>query len=250
MGRKSMGLDEITAGVVRDYQNIYGNRLEAIVLYGECAREDFRSNRSGIQFLLVLDSKGILDLEDSFEAVQRWSGEGVAVPLFLTAEYIKGALDSYPIEFLDMQSAYTVLYGDDPISGLVISRPAVRLQAERDGRGYLLRLRQGYLESGGDAGALRSLVSESLPGFHALFRALLWLLTGERGGSVAEVVRRVCDRFDLKYSLFEEMDDIRKGGKRRGSSMLGLADSYLEEVRKLVLQIDRMEVNIGEKSHE
>lgn len=249
MGRKPMVLEKVTDGVVRDYKSIYGDRLEAIVLFGSAARDDYVPGHSDINFLLVLDSKGILDLEDSFEAVKRWAKEGVAVPLFLTKEYIKGALDSFPIEFLEMQSACTVLYGDDPIAGLKISRAAVRLQAERNGRGYLLSLRQGYLESGGDAAALRSLVTESLSGYHALFRALFWLLTGERGGSVADVVRRVCDSFDLNHSLFEEMEEIRRGGKRRAASMLRLVDSYLEEVRKLVLHIDQMEENSGEESH-
>ncbi len=249
MGKKQMALEEIITGVVRDYKEIYSDRLESIVLYGGAERDDSVSAHSGIQFLIVLNSKGILDLEDSFDAVKRWSKEGVAVPLFLTRHYIDGALDSYPIEFLVMKSSYRLVYGEDPIGSLEIGRAAVRLQAERDARGYLLRLRQGYLECGGDANGLRALVTESVPGFHALFRALFWLITGEMGGPTADVTRRMCDEFDLSHFVFEELEDIRRGGKRRAGDLLRLVDSYLEEARKLVLRIDALENRSLEESH-
>lgn len=251
MGSKSIKLGEITAGVVEEYRGIYGERLRSIVLYGKGARAGAgdKVDVSDVNFLAVLDSKGILDLEDSFAAVKRWAKKGIAPPLFLTEEYIRGALDSYPIEFLEMQSAYKVLHGDDPIGELRIERAAVRLQAERDARAYLLKLRQRYLAGAGRARPLRALVAESLPGFHNIFRALRWLLTGERGGAGGELSRWACDRFELNAEVFDELLEVSRGARRRGGELLRLADSYLEEARKLVIRIDRLEENGTEEKH-
>ncbi len=238
MKRKGRSLDDIVGDVVSDSVKIYGDRLVSVTLYGSAARGEYRPGRSDINILIVLDAKGILDLEDAFDAVRRWRRDGVDIPLFLTERYIAGALDAYPIEFLDMKVAHSTVHGSDPLENLVIDRDAVRLQAERNARGWLLRLRRGYLESGGNSHSLHALARESLPAFHALFRGLLWLDRGESGGSPMETMRRVCDRFDLKYALFEDLEEIRLGGKRRAGDMLALFDSYLEEVRKLVLILD------------
>ncbi len=232
--------DEILAPFAEEYRRVYGDGLEAIVLYGSAARGEYDRKRSDINFLIVLDDEAILDLEKAFDSVKRWEKRGVAIPIFLTRSYIDGVLDSYPLEFLDMKSAYQTVCGEDVLAGLEIRRESVRLQCEKEARGHLLHLRRGYLASGGKGGPLRNLVEASLPGYYALFRGLAWLLGRGETLSPKEATRRVCDRFGLNREVFEELERIRLGEKRGRLEMVRIVDRYLEEARKLVLTVDRM----------
>ena len=55
-------------------------------------------------------------------------------PLFMDREYIERSLDSFPIEFLEHEGCYAVLYGEDVLADLHIDPPDLRLQIERSSR--------------------------------------------------------------------------------------------------------------------
>jgi hypothetical protein len=225
---------------VETYRQIFGEGLVSIALYGSAARGDFRPGRSDINFLIVLDERAILDLPKSFAAAARWEKKGVPIPLFLSEEYIRGALDAYPLEFLDMKSGYRTVHGKDVLGPLRIERNAVRLQCERDARGHLLRLRQGIVASGGKTRALRSLAASCAPGLHALFRGLVLLLDGRVDGSREEIVRRACEGFGLRAAVFEDLGRARPGGRGEAVPPLAPLLDSVEELQKLVRAVDRM----------
>jgi hypothetical protein len=55
------------------------------------------------------------------------------VPLIVSRKFIQSSLDSYPLEFLDIQSDYTNLYSvEDVIATLQFDKNDVRLQIERE----------------------------------------------------------------------------------------------------------------------
>ncbi|MBN1824882.1 MAG: nucleotidyltransferase domain-containing protein [Candidatus Eisenbacteria bacterium] len=230
---------------LRDLRGAFGDGLLSAAVYGSAARGDWRPGDSDINFLVILDDRAILDLENAFGFVKGWQKRGIAIPLFLTEEYIRGALDAYPLEFLNMQSAYRVLLGPDPLAALRFERRAVRLQCEREARGYLLHLRRGYLAGRGRARDLRALIVASLPGYHALFRGLLWVAEGRLEAEGGEAVRRAAALFGLDAELFERLERVRRGEKAKGEELLRLADRFLEEARKLAIAVDRWESDLS-----
>lgn len=242
MAGKPKNPEEVYDAFVADCREIYGEGVLSVVVFGSAARGEYRKGHSDINFLVVLDEKSILDLEHAFDKVRPWEKRAISIPLFLTGEYIRGALDSYPLEFLDMKSAYRVLYGVDPLESLPIEMNALRLQCERDARRHLLHLRQGYLASRGRERPLRRLISISLPGFYALFRGIVHLLGADTRLTPVDLTRRVSEACGLDMELFERLEKIRLGKKVKEIGTVRLVDLYLEEIRKLVLWIDRMEI--------
>jgi hypothetical protein len=71
----------------------------------------------------------------------------LAMPLIVSEKFIQSSLDSYPLEFLDIQSGYTSLYAvEDTIAGLQLDNADIRLQIERELRSKWLLTRQMVLE--------------------------------------------------------------------------------------------------------
>jgi len=221
-------------------RELFGTRLESVVLHGSVARGEYDPKYSDINFFIVVQEDGLDRLGSAVDFVARWRKRGVSTPVVLTGEFLRGAFDSFPIEFLNMKSAYEVLYGRDPLQGITIDRGAVRAQTESEARADLLRLRRCYLESA-RARDLRGVVSASLPGYYATFRAVSWLLTGERVQTQAETLDRACGSFGLDRALFDDLEAIRRGAKPDESTMRDLFERYLREARKLVLGIDKLD---------
>lgn len=69
----------------------------------------------------------------------------VRAPYFMTADWLAGSCDSFPLELLEVQQTGALLHGEDLFAGLSFERRFVRLACERSLRSELLQLRQGLL---------------------------------------------------------------------------------------------------------
>jgi len=82
-------------------------------------------------------------------------------PLFLTENYINSSTDIFPIEFLDMQENYLVLYGKDVLKNINVNTSNLRFQCEQELKAKLINLKQLYLRINKDKLALRNLLFKS-----------------------------------------------------------------------------------------
>jgi predicted nucleotidyltransferase len=236
---------EIVPGIVDDYKQLFGDDLVSIILYGSAATGEYIPGKSDINFMIVLSERGIDALERTFKVIARWQKRNVATPLFLTEDYIRTSLDAFPVEYLNFQKAYEVAYGKDILKDLTIDRRFLRLQCEREIKGKLLLLREAFLETQGRGRHLQQLVAQSVRAFIAIFCGLLYLEGKELPRDSRQVVRQVCETFELDHVLFERLLDISEKKMKPGAAeMTGLFQSYLREIRSLWKRVDRLDVDV------
>lgn len=247
-----VGMEEIVASIpdkpeeifdefLQDIQLAYGDDLISVILYGSGAKGEYVPKKSDINFLVVLTASGIEQLEKALEFIPKWNKRGVAVPLFLTKSYIAAALDAYPIEFLDMKTHNRLVHGEDVLSALQMDKTHLRLQAERELRGKLLSLRQGFLSTGQDRDRLRAMLGATISTFVAIFEALLFLKGEVIPKSKAEVIEKTAHTFGIEKSTLVQILNI-KSGQWHGSrvQLLQIAKNYIKEIRKLIDIVDKM----------
>lgn len=145
------------------------------VLYGSAARGDFVPGWSDINLLLVANRLTPETLRGLGRGLGEWRKAATEPPLLITRAEWSRASDVFPIEITDMRAAHKVLRGADPLDGLVVSPADLRAAVERELRGKLLRLRQGYAARSGDQAALGDLASRSSSTVLVLLRGLLTL---------------------------------------------------------------------------
>lgn len=146
------------------------------MLYGSAARNDFVPGRSDINLMLVVDELSPTVLRSLSRAFTGWRKSTRESPLILSRSEWARATDAFPIEITDMRLSYQVLRGSDPLQGLSVDQTDLRKALEREFRGKLLRLRQGYATYAPDPGALGSLGLESAATILVLLRGMLTLL--------------------------------------------------------------------------
>jgi nucleotidyltransferase-like protein len=159
------------------------------VLHGSLVRGDYLPDWSDVNLLLILDdiSPGRLQaLQGAFGA---WAKAHEQPPLFMSREEWGRAADVFPIEITDIRSGYRVLRGADPMTGLTVRRSDLRAALERDLRGRLVRLRQGFAALSDDPGALAVLARDAAPSLVVLLRGALALHGGPVPTTRPEAVR-------------------------------------------------------------
>jgi len=235
--------EEIFEAFTRDIKTIYGDDLVSIALYGSAAGPDYRPGISDINFLVVLSEEAIDHLDRTMDVVARWRRKQVAVPLFMTRSYIESSLDAYPLEFLTMSRTHRPVYGEDVLAEITCAPEHLRLQCEREIKGKLLLLREGYLETGAKEKRIRELIASSITAFISIFSGLLFLTGHDIPSSKREIIDAVSRVITVDGTVFLRCLDVKE--KKDGMSstdISSLIKLYLMEVRKLWGIVDQMRI--------
>lgn len=236
---------ETFPGVIEDYRQLFSTDLISIILYGSAASGEYVSGKSDINFMIVLSEDGIDSLGRAFKAVLKWKKRHVATPLFLTEHYVQTSLDTFPIEYLNFQNSYELLYGKDILKELALDPKLLRLQCEREIKGKLLALRQAFVETGGKGRRLQELAAESVQAFIAIFNGLLYLKGKALPRHRRDIIRQVCEAFHMDNALFDRLLDIKeKKLKLSGWEIREFFRAYMKEVQTLSIRVDRLEKDL------
>jgi hypothetical protein len=146
------------------------------LLYGSAARGDFIPGRSDVNLMLVIDQLDPPILRSLSRGFTGWRKGSTEPPLVLSRAEWERASDAFPIEITDMRLSYQVLRGPDPLEGIQVDRADLRKALEREFRGKLLRLRQGYATYAPDPAALGGLGLQSAATILVLLRGVLTLV--------------------------------------------------------------------------
>ncbi|MEE9910798.1 MAG: hypothetical protein K4571_03655 [Deltaproteobacteria bacterium] len=230
---------DIFVPLTQDYLQTFGKDLVSLMLYGSAAGGSYVKGKSDINILVVLTDEGINRLEDGFTLVKNWKKRNVAVPLVMTKAFIESSLDAYPIEFLNMKNNSILIHGENVLESLVFKPEDLRLQIERELKGKILLLREGYLESEGSARPIRQLISKSLTAFVSVFNAMIYLKQMQAPHNKRETIKEMNKVFGIDAAVFMLCFDIREGtDKLSGREVIDVFKKYLREVENVCHTID------------
>ena len=232
---------DIFVPLTQDYLKVFGNELVSLAIYGSAAGGSYIRGKSDINLLVVLTPAGLDKLTEVLDTVKSWKKRRVAIPLIMTKDFIKSALDSYPIEFLGMKNSHILIYGENILEELNFNPDDLRLQIERELRGKLILLRQGYLEAEGKAQSLRKLISNSLTAFIAVFNALLYFKQGKAPRGRRETIKEMGQLFTIDAAVFMLCADIKEGkDKLNDAEVVDIFKKYLREVNNICSIVDQL----------
>jgi len=240
-GRAPKSPEEIFPGFLSDLESVFGRELESVYLFGSGARGDYRPGKSDLNFLVCFSPAGMDKLGGVWKYVKKWRSKKIALPLFLTRDFIRTSVDVFPVEYLNMMLHNRLLYGADVLSELKIDRGHLRLQLEREFRGKLLTLRQGFAASEGKERALEGLISSSISAFSSLFAALIYLKGEEVPKSRREIFSHLEEMMGLEKGVLGRCLEVREGRIRPGGEELRkLYIKYMEAIGHICQAVDRM----------
>ncbi len=218
---------------------VHGDNLVSVFLYGSATGTDFVPGVSDINSGLVFRKLDFPALQKSLPVVSEGLKKKIPAPLFLTKESIANALDVFPLEFRDMQENHVIIDGEDVISVLEIKDEHVRLFCEQQIKGRLIRVRQGYLETGLSPQRVSLLLQEALTTLMPVFRNLLRLKGEPLPSSKPEILERLCGVFQLKRDVFLKIHKHKSGeAKIPPDEMAVDLDQFLIELGKLAEQVN------------
>ncbi|MBU4221722.1 MAG: hypothetical protein KKA10_08890 [Euryarchaeota archaeon] len=142
-----------------------------------------------------------------FEILQKLK-QGKEFPALFSKEELIQGVDVFPVEFLNIKSHHKILYGEDFLKDINISKKNLRHQLEFEFRSKLIHLRSEYLQySGRD---LESLILSAVPALAPIIGGLLYLkdLSHDDTSDLFDVVSK---GYGMDVSILKEIYEIRSG---------------------------------------
>ncbi|MBU1161128.1 MAG: hypothetical protein KKF96_01115 [Proteobacteria bacterium] len=155
------------------------DNIHSITITGSALTDDFDPEKSDVNSVFVLNKINLRFFEVLAPLGKTYGKKGISAPLIMTPEYIMRSLDVFPIEFLNIKLLHETIFGEDLFQNLLIDRPDLRLQCERELKVRLIGLRQGYISSVGDAKILTDLFINTIAGYIPLFRGIILIFGKE-----------------------------------------------------------------------
>jgi hypothetical protein len=230
----------------RDLRGIFADRLQSLVVYGLHASAPSESHAAAhpavnaaaqTSTLAIISSMREPDLKACAEQVGTWHAAGLATPLLLASGEFERSLDAFPLEFGAIIADYVVVSGPDPFAGLTIDPADIRRACEVQARSHLLHLRQGFVETAGNANALAMLTVRSAGPFAALVTSvarLQGLVTHDKAAAGRHAERQL----QLSPGVVTDVVKLAQAADISAAEATRIFAPYLDATERLVQYVD------------
>lgn len=219
-------------------RDIYHDELVSLILYGSAASGEFIDKHSNLNLVAVLKNTDLEILEKVSKLICKYKMINV---LFLTKDYIFSSIDVFPIEFLDMQDNYYVIYGNDILKDIHIDIRNLRFQCEQELKGKLLKLKQMYLASCGNEGALRGFLFLSFTSILHVLRNVLRLKGKKPPYLKQDVIKEISSEFQIDNESWQKILAAKnKQVKLNKQDTKKLFINFARDLEKIINMTDKL----------
>lgn len=238
------GLPEETQQLLRSYVRelvkVFGNQLEAVLLYGSAVRGEFLPGRSNVNVLLFMTSYEVPVLKKYAGLHKRWGKEQIVVPLFLTAADLQSAAAVFPLEYQDIHDCHRLLWGRDPFVGFKVDTRHLASEVLQGMRGNLLRVRQRLVEGGITEEAMTILLPLSITALLPVLRGAQRLWSRPVLSQGEPLLKDFEAHLQIDLTGLREALLLKRGGISPGPKEVPrLMDRYLAGLERLVRAVEQ-----------
>jgi hypothetical protein len=235
-----MGISDSVQTLERELREIFGSRLQSLVVYGQRAQETRHAHGRDApptHTLAIVDTLTPADLRACAGKVDAWHAAGLATPLLIAGHEFEDSLDAFPLEFGAILADHAVVAGANPFATLTVDPADLRRACEMQARSHLLHLRQGFLETRGNAGGLAELIVQSAAAFASLVVSIA-RLEGHPPDGAASAARHVERLLGTPDSAVAEVTALAGAHDIASADAERLFAPYLDSVERIVKHVD------------
>ncbi len=231
-------LEKSVQDFIQRLKDTYQDGLISVILYGSAASGEFIDKHSNLNLLVILKNT---DLENLKKAASLTNKFRMINPLFFTEKYINSSTDIFPIEFLDMQENYLILYCRYVLKDINIDIKNLIFQCEQELKSKLINLRQLYLTANKDEPALRRLLFKSFTSVLHILRNVLRLKGRKPPYKKEDILKEVALEFEFDSKNWNKILAAKnKQIKLSQKDTEGLFVNFVRELENIVETVDRL----------
>lgn len=228
---------EVVRGFTQGAINAFKEHLLSVNLAGSVLTKDYLPGRSDTNFVLLFQRFHLDFFDELAELGRTYGPRGVSAPLCLTQAYVETSLDAFPVEFYNLKLIHHTVFGRDFLADLRIDKTDLRLQCERELKSHFLQLRNGFIQAGNNAAALRDLLFSAQSSYVPVIRALLFLFGKEPPREAIPAISALEEVLGMQLEAMKDVARVKVEEARMD----------MDAIRRLFLGLYELGGALGEK---
>ncbi|MFO0794020.1 MAG: hypothetical protein U0586_08140 [Candidatus Brocadiaceae bacterium] len=181
----------------------------SLYIIGSAVTRDFHPAHSDINTLIIVKDVQIPFIDFLATLGKRYGKRKLRAPLIMTCNYINRSLEVFPLEFLEMKQIHQLVYGENVLKDIKIEKADVRIQCERELKGKIQHLCQGYIKSMGNRTLLTNLLINSISGYFPIYRGILFLYDQKIPRERLDVIYAMQECCNVDLNIFAKLLELR-----------------------------------------
>jgi len=184
--------------------------------------------------------------DDSIETISQFAPlvkritKKLPIPLFLSDDYIHSSLDSFPLEFLNIQKYHkTITAKADVITHLKFEKSNVRLKIETELKGKLVLIKTAMLENFGKQEILTDLIRASFSSIIPVLKGLLFIAGKDIPENCEDIIKKADNYTKFSLKSFYTANDIFTRKTNKVADLSSFFAEYTEQIRLLSCFVDK-----------
>lgn len=195
--------------------------------------------------VVILPEDSMEEIIKAHKIVKSIRKRHIDTPLIISPHYIEHSLDSFPLEFLNIQSDYENIYqSKDIIKDLKFDKHFVRLEMERELKSKELLIKMTVLNNFGYSKILKELITVSIESVEPILKGLLFLLDEKIPILRKELICRADQVTDFDVSSLLTAVDFASGLHRfrKKEELTTFFEQYTKQLQVLSDYIELFEI--------
>lgn len=193
------------------------------------------ANAAGDQECVIIFNTDPVDLFALLKSLRRHVKlRRLPMPLVVTREFVLSALDSYPLEFLNISTQYQNLHcKQDLLAELKYEKSDMRLQIERELKSKWLLTRMAILESSHSSSKLSRLLRISVNSLFPALKGISYLAGRGVPSARNEIISNASQITGLDLSIFSTLSESKQSTQED-------VTRYLSVLQQLDIALDKI----------
>lgn len=196
-----------------------GENIRSLVLYGGAAKEDFDTETSNLNLMIVCNKLGAAESEKLNMVLLKHQRQLPLALFMLTEADFRSSIDLFPIKFQDMKRNHKTLYGEELLNSITIPGEHWKRNCRRSIKNHLIRLYQASYQQSGFSEALGVIIRKKLSWFLVDLSVLVEIKTGKILTHKDEIIAEA-GTLGLNANFLRKMLDYKQGKQTLTSAEL------------------------------
>lgn len=185
--------------------------LDAVILYGSAAKDDYCEQTSDINVMLAFREISMNTLDALAPVIQEGKRKFRLSTMLVSQHDLERSTDVFPIKFLDIQEHHTLLWGKDVLQDIKVEESHLRLRCEQEFKNLAMRLRAFYLQRMKRAERIEQTLTHTFSSFLIGLDTLLYLQKGKHAVTKAAIIEESQEILDTDIALLHKLHKLKKG---------------------------------------
>jgi predicted nucleotidyltransferase len=196
---------------IENIKTICGSNIKSIVLYGGVAKGDYTKGKSNTNILFVFEQID-LDILDALSiSFQKAIADFHFSPFLLTTSEIEPVRKVFAVKLFDIQQHHILLYGEDVLSSLEISKEDLRFISEQELRNQLSRMKFFYIQNFNLPERLVDRIQKSFTTLLVNANTYLYLKSGTYYTTRDEIITHLINEPNIDKVVLNDLSLLRQG---------------------------------------